>query len=89
MPYIKQDMRLALDPIVDMIKRTPAMNAGELNYIITVLIKTYIKIHDLNYQRINDVVGALEGAKLEFTRRVTNDYEDSKIKTNGDVYETE
>ena len=39
-----------------------------------------------NYQAINDIVGAVEGAKLEFVRRIVNPYEDKKIKENGDVY---
>jgi len=39
-----------------------------------------------SYQTINDIIGALEGAKMEFYRRVVVPYEDKKIKDNGDVY---
>jgi hypothetical protein len=39
-----------------------------------------------SYQSINDVLGALEGAKLEFYRRIAAPYEDTKIQENGDVY---
>jgi hypothetical protein len=39
-----------------------------------------------NYQTVNDIVGALEGAKMEFYRRAAAPYEDLKIKENGDVY---
>lgn len=39
-----------------------------------------------NYQGINDIIGALEGAKAEFQRRKVADYEDTKIAENGDVY---
>jgi hypothetical protein len=35
---------------------------------------------------VNDVVGALDGAKAEFQRRVVAPYEDKKIRENGDVY---
>jgi hypothetical protein len=59
--------------------------AGELNYAITMLIKEYLG-ETPNYQRFNDVLGALEGAKLEMVRRRLNDYEDSKIAQNGDVW---
>jgi len=31
-------------------------------------------------------MGALEGAKLEFYRRVVVPYEEKKMKENGDVY---
>ena len=60
--------------------------AGELNYMITKLCKDYFEFHGPSYQAINDIVGALEGAKLEFYARVARPYEDEKIKQNGDVY---
>ena len=80
MPYITQDQRnkLAED-------KTPT-NAGELNYCITMLVQNYLDEKLFNYQTVNDVVGALEGAKLEFYRRVAATYEDLKIQQNGDVY---
>lgn len=62
------------------------VNAGELNYLFTCIIRNYVRKHGLRYQQINDVVGALEGAKAEFQRRVVVPYEDSKIAENGDVY---
>lgn len=80
MPYIHKEMR----KIVDM--TMVADNAGELNYLITTLIIDYHLRKGGNYQAINDVVGALEGAKFEFYRRVAAPYEDLKIKQNGDVY---
>jgi hypothetical protein len=61
-------------------------NPGELNYSITQLLIRYIENNGLSYQSINDVLGALEGSKQEFYRRVAAPYEDKKIKENGDVY---
>lgn len=58
---------------------------GELNYCITRLIRDYYNVNP-RYQSINDVVGALEAAKMEFYRRVAVPYEDQKIRENGDVY---
>lgn len=77
MPYIKPE------------DRTDALFAttpGELNYAFTILAKNYIQLNGLSYQTINDIVGALEGAKMEFYRRVAVPYEEGKIKENGDVY---
>jgi hypothetical protein len=79
MPYIKENRRVELDNYSDIPR-----NAGELNYCITKLCLRYIKC--LDYQNINDVIGALEAAKLEFYRRLAAPYEDQKIKANGDVY---
>lgn len=79
MPYIEQKDRTvntALHP----------QHAGELNYAITMLVNSYFKRMGGRYQQINDIIGALEGAKMEFYRRVVAPYEDQKILENGDVY---
>lgn len=81
MPYIKQAQRFEAVYCDS--------TAGQLNYSITVLINRYLSDRDLNYQLINDVVGALEGAKLEFTRRIAVPYENRKLHENGDVYSPE
>lgn len=82
MPYISQLRRVKLDRHEEFTPDT----AGELNYTFTKAIIQYIEDHGVNYQTVNDIVGALEGAKLEFYRRVAAPYEDEKIKVNGDVY---
>lgn len=82
MPYIKQSDREYIKPGSEF---TPAL-PGDLNYQITCVIRTYIQVNGLSYQRINDVLGALEGAKLEFYRRVAVPYEELKMQENGDVY---
>lgn len=85
MPYIRQSQREFYDYLTQFIKGSSIQSSGELNYLITLLLKEYIRYNGLSYQNINDVVGALEGAKLEFHRRVVVPYEDKKLKENGDV----
>lgn len=82
MPYIKQTIKNSLG---DRFVNSPD-NPGELNYILTVIVRDYFRTHGANYRAANDIIGALEGAKLEFYRRVVAPYEDTKIKENGDVY---
>lgn len=77
MPYIKPEDRERV-----LKTRTP-QTAGELNYLLTVTILNYVG--SPNYAKINDVLGALEGAKLEFYRRTVVPYENSKITENGDL----
>lgn len=60
---------------------------GELNYVITRICDAYFRNQGGRYQQINDIVGALEGAKLEFYRRIASTYEDIKIEKNGDAYD--
>ncbi len=64
----------------------PMTIGGDLNYKITKLCDSYLTQNGLNYSRINEVIGALECAKLELYRRVAAPYEDIKIEQNGDVY---
>ena len=79
MPYIKTEQR-------EQLKTRGAENAGELNYSLTRVCIDYIISMGLNYAHINDVLGALEGCKQEFYRRMVVDYENDKQHKNGDVY---
>ena len=80
MPYITKHDRNNIDVL-----NFDPVCAGQLNYVITTIIRDYYN-KSPSYQSVNDVVGALEGAKLEFYRRVAAPYEDNKITLNGDVY---
>jgi len=94
MPYIKQEDRKWFDGLEACFAKNPAANAGELNYLLTVMVHSYLKSktadgsYEANYQAMNDVMGALEGCKLELYRRRIAPYEDIKIKDNGDVFIT-
>lgn len=85
MPYIKKERRQGLKHHYS---NTPEA-VGELNYIITEVCRDWVAMHSggrANYTAINEVIGALECAKLEFYRRLAAAYEDKKIEENGDVY---
>jgi hypothetical protein len=82
MPYIDPVRRVKLLEFKDQ-----PQNAGELNFLITHLITNYISFKGEKYQHYNDVIGALEGAKIELYRRKIAPYEDVKALENGDVYE--
>lgn len=84
MPYVTEHTRTNLQ-----LGFVHPHTAGELNYKLTLQLLNYIEYNNLSYQTINDVIGALEGAKLEFYRRVAVPYENRKIKENGDVYPAE
>lgn len=80
MPYITQKQKTELETW-----GAKPKDAGELNYVITRIIDEYLG-NELRYQRINDVVGVLECAKLEIYRRLAAPYEDKKRDENGEVY---
>jgi len=81
MPYIEEEARKRIDGGGH--PETP----GELNYALTRLADDYLaRRGGLRYAVLNEVVGALECAKLELYRRVAAPYEDGKRASAGDVY---
>lgn len=80
MPYIKKEDREELKTL------RYAKTAGELNYLFTKMALRYIKDRGESYQHYNDIIGALEGCKLELYRRKIGDYENVKSFQNGDVF---
>ncbi len=87
MPYIKTEKRKLynddIENIVSTLKEQPLMEQdGDLNYIVTSIIKRLYAPRYFNYNR---AIGVLESIKAEFYRRAVAPYEDLKIKENGDV----
>jgi hypothetical protein len=78
MPYVTKERRKELLTVLP-------DGPGDLNYLISDMLYEYWLGHK-NYRGINDIIGALECAKIEFYRRIVAEYEDAKIKENGDVY---
>ena len=90
MPYIQhRDRELYkkhLDAIVEeFIMSSPEEDlGGQLNYCISYLL-TRLWEEKQRYVRINTLMGAIEGAKLEFYRFHVAPYEEKKRHENGDV----
>lgn len=84
MPYIAQERRESL-PQHFFSKLVDAPTPGDLNYLFTLIAKEYLADRGVLYRHFNDVIGALEGAKLELYRRMVAPYEDEAINRNGDV----
>ena len=80
MPYLNDKRRT-------LVREQGPTSAGDLNWLFTNEINEFLKERELNYQAINDIVGALDLVKSEFKRRVVAHYEDKKIEENGDVYD--
>lgn len=84
MPYITREQRekALKTKLKDLC--TQELNAGQINYIISILLKQQF-LNNRCYTKANDLVGAIECAKQEFIRRYVNPYEDEKIEQNGDI----
>ena len=93
MPYITKIDRKKYEKAIDDIVLQLNLSGldgfypvGDLNYIITTIIKKTLDRQGVRYQTANAVVGALECCKLELYRRVISPYEDTKVDSNGDAY---
>jgi broad-specificity NMP kinase len=98
MPYIKKEDRTKYDALIKEItdllingdyfeQSHPSRNevkVGEVNYIISSIIWEIFK-KERSYTMGNNLVGVLECVKQEFYRRQLSNYEDEKIKENGDI----
>lgn len=91
MPYIPQDKREVLDPVIDELHHTlVGLEAddennnmeGNMNYLITRLLR---KVYGVSYSEVNAAIGMLQCVALEHYRTVAAPYEDQKKFENGDV----
>lgn len=92
MPYIKQDFRDELIPLIDALsqkiteinKANPAQTRdGLLNFAVTeVMNQTF---PNARYTDFNEIIGFLECCKLEYYRKKIGPYEDLKETENGPV----
>jgi hypothetical protein len=83
MPYITKEQQAKADLSCFHINPN---DSGELNYVLTLICLNYVNHRGHRYSTMNDIIGALEGCKMEFYRRLVAPYEDVKVKENGDVY---
>jgi hypothetical protein len=86
MPYIKYERREELKGVIQLfIRHAMSLSVGDVNYLITKLVRIWSTQSGIDYAQINQAIGVLECAKLELYRRLASPYEDEKIKLNGDV----
>jgi len=85
MPYIKQERRKAMKSALGDLQAQIG-GPGDLNYAISKLCKRYMQIREpINYSLLNETIGVLESAKLEFYRVIVSPYEEIKRAQNGDI----
>lgn len=80
MPYIETSIRQRLADGHKPIK------PGELNYLMSQLVKSYIAMNGLSYTTLNAIAGVLSCLSMEVYRRITAKYEDNKCYEHGDVF---
>ena len=84
MPYIKEEDREALQPLIDELTHC-LVSRGDFNFAITKILHAYIKKEGRCYSTLNDAIGIAECVKQELYRKVVTPYEEEKISQNGDI----
>ena len=80
MPYLERGIRESLAE-----GRTPK-KPGELNYLMSQLVKSFLAENGISYTSLNAVVGVLDCLKMEVYRKLAAPYEDDKEIENGSVW---
>jgi hypothetical protein len=84
MPYIRKIEREQLDKNIDELSKI-IDHDGQLNYVITRLCHNWIIKVGKKYTRINQIMGVLQCATLEFYRMIAVPYENIKKRENGRI----
>lgn len=87
MPYIKKDDRKDYErELLELIAllREHDFDAGHVNYVFTRILHEWWYFNS-TYKTICSIMGTCSAVAMEFYRRIASNYEDIKIKENGDV----
>ena len=87
MPYIKKHKREDLNDYIEILKHN-IESEGDLNYVITMLCKHFVDKKGESYSAYNTIIGVLSCSQMEIYRRMVAEYENKKIRENGDVFES-
>lgn len=89
MPYVDRASRERIihsDQHGANIRLDEIRTVGEVNFAIAVIARHYLAHHGTRYATFNDLIGALEAAKLEIYRRLVVPYEEDRMQHNEDVF---
>jgi len=82
MPYVKQEERVKLDKVVNLMKSLEIKADGDLNYILFAYCKRHVPE---NYNSLKNFCGELNQCATEIERKILGPYEDTKECKNGKI----
>jgi len=91
MPYIRQDLRGRVDPLIGGLVKEIRLEQdvdrdGYLNYVVTCLVaRTLRPQRGWRYHYVARALAVFHAAAAEFYRRVGAEYEDGCRATHGDI----
>jgi len=86
MPYINPNQREKYSIIKNAIKLSTGIETkGDLEYLVFLLMKKFMKTRQFRYLDLHDVVYAVQHCADEFRRRFLDKREDEAREINGDI----
>ncbi|MEK6880100.1 MAG: hypothetical protein AABY22_10850 [Nanoarchaeota archaeon] len=85
MPYISVSDRDKYAMLEGEIERTKIEEKGDLEYLVFLLMKNFMRTRESRYSTLHDCTYAVQHASDEFRRRYLDIREDSALLENGDV----
>jgi hypothetical protein len=85
MPYIKKQDRDKYALLKSAIELKEIQTKGDLEYIVTLLMKQYMSTRERRYATLHEVVYAVQHASDEYRRRHLDKRETEALEANGDV----
>lgn len=86
MPYVSAEDRAKYTKVTDAIKNLDNIDTkGDLEYLVTYLMKAYMVKRERRYSTLHDVVYAVQHCADEFRRRNLDVREDEARQQNGDI----
>lgn len=86
MPYVNQEQRDKYTNLALQVKHLPEIETkGDLEFIVFLLMKKYMKTREERYSTLHDVVYAVQHCADEFRRRYLDKREDKARQENGDI----
>lgn len=89
MPYITKDLREKYRSIIRILDSNLIdllATTGELNFLITMVCKSYLEKKGESYSTYNDIIGVLECVKHELYDKRIRLYENKKEQQNGTIW---
>jgi len=85
MPYIDQNSRQKYSNMIYEISNKEIETKGDLEYLVFVLMRQYMKSKEYRYSTLHDCVYGVIHAGEEFKRRFLDVREISAMEKNGDI----
>lgn len=87
MPNIERTKRPPLDEAMEPLLKKVRLGRtrGEITYILTRIVKGWLRTRGVSYDSLSDVKAVLNDTRDEFLRTVMNPYEGKKEEENGGV----